>query len=235
MARPADAWCGPLAPTGLHHHGTPCANALCGRAAPPHALHHHATLPTNASPPSPAAVELAVSDDHAGLKKAIREVLPEAAWGSALTCTSCVTPGTPLPRKADDDCLKGVLLASPTAKTCRRRGGTWTSWIGTWQGKYPKRADRVESNIEETLTFDPLPAQAGLPRPHHKHRNSTTRLKRLNEEIRRSTRVVRLFPDAESCLPWERRLPGRIEKSRQGYRRSRQRRAGKDASAGRVA
>ena len=46
-----------------------------------------------------AGVELAVSDDHAGLKKAIREVLPEAAWGSALTCTSCVTPWTPCPAR----------------------------------------------------------------------------------------------------------------------------------------
>ena len=60
-----------------------------------------------------------------------------------------------LPRKADDDCLKGALLASPTAKTRRRRGGTWASWIATWQGKYPKLGDWVESNIEDTLTFIP--------------------------------------------------------------------------------
>ena len=66
-------------------------------------------------------------------------------------------------------------------------------------------------------------------------RKSTNRLKRLSEEIRRSTRVVRLFPNAESCPPWERGLPGRTEKSRQGWRRSRQRRADTDASAGRGA
>ena len=60
-------------------------------------------------------------------------------------------------------------------------------------------------------------------------------LERLNEEIRRSTRVVRIFPNAESCLPWERGLPGRIEKGRQGCRHSRQRRADKDASAGKGA
>ena len=52
----------------------------------------------------------------------------------------------------------------------------------------------MESNIEETLTF------YRLPRPHHKHRKSANRLKRLSEEIRRRTRVVRLFPNAESCL-----------------------------------
>ena len=52
-------------------------------------------------------------------------------------------------------------------------------------------------------------------------------LERLSEETRHHTRVVRIFPNAESCLPWERGLPGRIEKSRQGCRRSWQERAGK--------
>ena len=56
----------------------------------------------------------------------------------------------------------------------------------------------MESNVEETLTFNPLPAQAGLPRSHHKHRKSTNMLECLNDEILRRTRVVRLFPNAES-------------------------------------
>ena len=105
-----------------------------------------------------------------------------------------------LPRKADDDCPEGALLAPPTAKTRRKRGGTWAFWIAKWQGKYPKLVDWVESNIEETLTF------YRLPRPHHQHRKSTNRRKRLSEEIRCRTRVVLLFPNAESCLPWERGL-----------------------------
>ena len=133
-----------------------------------------------------------------------------------------------LPRKADDDCLKGALLASPTAKTRRRRGGTWASWIAKWQGKDPKLVDWGESNIEETLTF------YRLPRPHHKHRKSTNRLKRLSEEIRCRTRVLRIFPNAESCPPWERGLPGRIEKGRQGCRHSGQVRGGINPGAGSV-
>lgn len=50
-------------------------------------------------------VEFVVSDDHPGLKQAIREVLPEAAWQPLL----CGLSGTPLvyvPRKVDDDCLQ---------------------------------------------------------------------------------------------------------------------------------
>ena len=52
----------------------------------------------------------------------------------------------------------------------------------------------MEENIEETLTY------YRLPRQHHKHTKSTSMLERLNEEIERRTRVVRIFPNAESWL-----------------------------------
>ena len=39
-----------------------------------------------------------------------------------------------------------------------------------------------------------------LPRQHHKHMKSTNMLERLNEEIKRRTHVVWIFPNAESCL-----------------------------------
>ncbi|OLC32842.1 MAG: hypothetical protein AUH28_11600 [Acidobacteria bacterium 13_1_40CM_56_16] len=39
-----------------------------------------------------------------------------------------------------------------------------------------------------------------MPLPHHKHLKSTNMLERLNEEIKRRTLVVRIFPDASSCL-----------------------------------
>jgi hypothetical protein len=39
-----------------------------------------------------------------------------------------------------------------------------------------------------------------LPLAHRKHMKSTNMLERLNEEIRRRTYVVRIVPNAESCL-----------------------------------
>ncbi|MCC5833048.1 MAG: transposase, partial [Chlamydiales bacterium] len=38
------------------------------------------------------------------------------------------------------------------------------------------------------------------PRQHHKHMKSTNMLERLNEEIRRRTYVLRIFPNEASCL-----------------------------------
>ena len=52
----------------------------------------------------------------------------------------------------------------------------------------------MEENIEETLTF------YRLPREHHKHLKSTNMLERLNQEIKHSTQVIRIFPNEESAL-----------------------------------
>jgi putative transposase len=68
------------------------------------------------------------------------------------------------------------------------------AWLQRWQSTYPRLCDWVESNIEPTLSF------YRLPRQHHKHMKSTNMLERPGEEIRRRTRVVRIFPNHESCL-----------------------------------
>ena len=68
------------------------------------------------------------------------------------------------------------------------------SWLKRWQQRYPRLTDWAEEAIGETLTF------YLLPRQHHKHLKSTNLLERLNEEIKRRTRVVRIFPNPASCL-----------------------------------
>ena len=65
----------------------------------------------------------------------------------------------------------------------------------------------VEDNSEETLTF------YRLPRQHHKHMKSTNMLERLNEEIKRRTHVVRIFPNADSCLRLVRALAVEIHEN----------------------
>jgi putative transposase len=67
-------------------------------------------------------------------------------------------------------------------------------WLARWGQKYPKLCDWVEENIGETFTFYQLPLA------HHKHLKSTNMLERFNEEIKRRTRVVRIFPNEASCL-----------------------------------
>lgn len=137
-------------------------------------------------------VELVISDDHAGLRAAIREVLQEAHWQRCYV-HFLRNALDYLPRRRDDDCLRELrwLYDRRDAVEARR---DLAAWLTKWQEKYPKLCDWVESNIEETLTFYRLPAE------HHKHLKSTNMLERLNEEIKRRTHVVRIFPNEQSCL-----------------------------------
>ena len=98
-----------------------------------------------------------------------------------------------VPRRVDDDCLQELrwLYDRRDLPEARR---DLAAWLARWSGKYPKLTGWVEENIDETLTF------YRLPRQHHKHLKSTNMLERLNEEIKRRTHVVRIFPNGESCL-----------------------------------
>ena len=137
-------------------------------------------------------VEYLVTDNHQGLRKAIREVLPEAAWQRCYV-HFLRNALDYLPRKADDDCLQELRWLYDRRSIEEARTDL-AAWLAKWQSKYAKLCDWVEEHIEETWTFYRLPLQ------HHKHMKSTNMLERLNEEIRRRTRVVRIFPNAESCL-----------------------------------
>lgn len=136
-------------------------------------------------------VRLVVSDDHAGLRKAIAQVLPEALWQRCYVhfLRNAVDY---LPRKAGDDCLVELrwLYDRRNVEEARQDLGTWLS---KWDKKYGKLCRWVEENIEETFTF------YRLPREHHKHLKSTNMLERLNQEIKRRTHVIRIFPNEASC------------------------------------
>ncbi|HEY4043773.1 MAG TPA: transposase [Rhodopila sp.] len=54
---------------------------------------------------------------------------------------------------------------------------------------------------------------AHLPRAHHEHMKSTNMLERLNQKIKRRTHVVRVFPNAESCLRLVRALAVEIHEN----------------------
>lgn len=137
-------------------------------------------------------VEFVVSDDHAGLVAAIGEVIPQAAWQRCYV-HFLRNALDHLPRKHADDCLQELRWLYDRRDLAEARADLAT-WLAKWSGKYPRLTGWVEDNIEQTLTF------FCLPRQHHKHMKSTNMLERLNEEIRRRTFVVRIFPNSQSCL-----------------------------------
>jgi putative transposase len=137
-------------------------------------------------------VDLVISDDHAGLRKAIAEVFTEAAWQRCYV-HFLRNALDYLPRKADNDCLTELRWIYDRRSIEEARQDL-AAWLKKWTTRYPKLCDWVENNIEETLTF------YRLPRQHHKNLKSTNLLERLNEEIKRRTLVVRIFPNTAACL-----------------------------------
>lgn len=137
-------------------------------------------------------VRLVITDDHAGLRKAVREVLPEAMWQRCYV-HFLRNALDHLPRKADDDCLQELRWIYD------RRDGEEAlrdlkAWIERWGPRYPKLVDWVEEQIEQTFTF------YSLPRAHHKHIKSTNMLERFNQELKRRSHVVRIFPNEAALL-----------------------------------
>jgi putative transposase len=134
-----------------------------------------------------------VSDDHPGLKSAIAQVLPEALWQRCYVHFLRNALDYLPRRKADDDCLTELrwFYERRNVEEARR---DLTAWLAKWQGKYPKLCEWVENNIEETFTF------YRLPKEHHKHLKSTNVLERLNQELKRRTQVIRIFPNEASAL-----------------------------------
>jgi putative transposase len=137
-------------------------------------------------------VHLAVTDDHEGLKKAVAEVLPTALWQRCYV-HFLRNALDHLPRSADRACLQELrwLYDRRDALEARR---DLTAWLARWEGRHPRLCEWVEANIEETFAYYRLPAA------HHKHLKSTNLLERLNQEFKRRTHIVRIFPDEPSCL-----------------------------------
>jgi transposase-like protein len=137
-------------------------------------------------------VKYVVSDDHEVLKTAIREVLTGSPWQRCFV-HFLRNALDYLPRKSGGECLNELkcLYYRNTREEAVR---DLEVWLEKWNDVYPGLCGWVEENIEETFTF------YSLPKGHRKHMGSTNMLERFNEEIKRRTRVIRVFPDTGSCL-----------------------------------
>jgi transposase-like protein len=64
----------------------------------------------------------------------------------------------------------------------------------TYADKAPAFCDWIQDHIDEALTvYD-------FPKSHRRRIRTSDGLESLNQEIKRQTRVTRLFPNQESCL-----------------------------------
>jgi putative transposase len=139
-----------------------------------------------------SGVELVVSDDHGGLKAAIARNFQGAAYQRcqvhyARNLLGMVDHGR---RKELSEGLRGV-FAAPSREVALRLA---SELAAHWRGSHPRVAEHLEEHIEECLTC------LTFPESHRRRIRTTNGLERLNQEIKRRTRVVRIFPNREACL-----------------------------------
>ena len=82
---------------------------------------------------------------------------------------------------ASPDRRSALKLASSVAEKLRQKG-------------YEKVAEHVEEHMEDSLSC------LSFPESHRRRIRTTNGLERLSQEIKRRTRVVRIFPNREACL-----------------------------------
>ena len=138
-------------------------------------------------------VKLVVSDDHEGLKSAVSGHFQGASHQRCQVhyMRNLLGMVGASQRKELGADLRAI-FAAPARKHALRIA---SSVANKWRGKaHEKVAEHIEEHIEECLSC------LAFPESHRRRIRTTNGLERLNQEIKRRTRVVRIFPNRQSCL-----------------------------------
>ena len=138
-------------------------------------------------------IELIVSDDHQGLKAALRACWPSVPWQRCQfhlqRNATAYVPRLAMRREVAS-ALRGIFNAPDRAQADRQLGLA----VAEFRSSAPKLAEWMEHNIPEGLTV------FALPSAHQRLLRTSNVLERLNKEIKRRTRVATLFPNEASLL-----------------------------------
>lgn len=138
-------------------------------------------------------VQLIISDDHGGLEAARKAVFGGIPWQRCQfhlqQNASAYVPRQDMLKEVAAD-IRTVFNAPdrPTADLFLAR------IIEKYEKTASKLADWMENNLPEGLTVFDFPAE------HRRKIRTINGLERINEEIRRRTRVVGIFPNEAACL-----------------------------------
>ncbi len=138
----------------------------------------------------PTGVVMVTSDAHAGLKAAVKAILPGAAWQRcrvhfARNITAHLGPARSKPVNA----LVSTVFAQTSPEAVR---ATYHQVTDSLRGSFPETAQMLQAAETDLTAF------AALPREHWQKIWSNNPIERLNREIKRRADVVQVFPDRDS-------------------------------------
>jgi transposase-like protein len=140
-----------------------------------------------------SGVELVVSDAHPGMGKARRRHLPGVPWQRCQRhfLENALDKAPKALEDALHERLKAVWDREATHEEARSKLDALAAEL---EDEHPELAEWLELEGQETLSCFHFP-------PEHRRRIRTTNgVERVNQELKRRTRVVRIFPNLRSCL-----------------------------------
>jgi len=138
-------------------------------------------------------VRMVTSDDHKGLKAALQARLTGVLW-QRCQCHLQRNAQAYVPKKEMRDGVAAAIRNVFNASDMQEAEDRLSRMIEIYRKKAPALAKWAEENIPEGLTVFRAPAR------HRRRLRTTNCVERVNEEIKRRTRVARLFPNEESLL-----------------------------------
>jgi transposase-like protein len=137
-------------------------------------------------------VVFVVSDDHGGLREAVARHFQGASWQRCQVHLMRNILGQVSSRyRAEVASAVKLVLQAPDLGEARRR-------LAEFAERFAKSAPKAVACLE--AGFEDAVAVMALPEKYRKRLRTTNMQERLNEDIRRRERVIRIFPNDESAL-----------------------------------
>ena len=141
-----------------------------------------------------SGVELFTSDNHPGIRAALRSHYSGIPWQR---CQFHFLRNAldRVPQKREQELQQALEDAWRADNTARQAKDKLDQLVEELSGPLPKVADWLSEQAPQTLTVFRV-----APPAHRKRLRTTNAVERINQELKRRSKPVRIFPNPESCL-----------------------------------
>ena len=139
-----------------------------------------------------SGVAFVVSDEHGGLTQALAKHFQGASWQRCqVHLMRNLLSHASVQVRAEVAAAAKLVFQAPDRAEAKRR-------LGEFAERFAKSAPKAVACLEDG--FEDAMAVMALPEKYRRRLRTTNMQERLNEEIRRRERVIRIFPNDESAL-----------------------------------